>query len=296
MELKNLDINLNLYKSFYYVAKYGGFTNASKHIYLSQSSLSSNIIKLESLLNKKMFNRNFSDITLTDDGKILFLKLEEIIKILDYNQEKQYLNIGCVRFIADNYLDDIISKYKEKYRNIKISIIFENATELYHLLKKDEIDILICRYPLFYKFEQHIFIEKITNTENVFACSKTFFDINKLKFSDYNYVYPLILPNSSEKRRTIEQYLIDNDIKYTVEVELPSSNLLKKLILNNSGIGFVNKKFIKEEIESGEIVVLEKFKNVPNDNITVMYNSTKENHNMINFIQLLNDNIDKTNS
>ena len=42
----------------------------------------------------------------------------------------------------------------------------------------------------------------------------------------------MILPGSSEKRRNIEQYLIDNNINYSVEIEIPNSTLLKKLIIN----------------------------------------------------------------
>ena len=66
-----------------------------------------------------------------------------------------------------------------------------------------------------------------------------------------NYIYPLILPNSSEKRRNIEQYLIDMNIIYNVEVEIPNSNLLRKLIMNNIGIGYINKKSVQQEIDSG---------------------------------------------
>lgn len=50
--MNNFDVNLNLYRSFYYVAKYSGFTKASKQANISQSSLSSNVKNLEEQLNK----------------------------------------------------------------------------------------------------------------------------------------------------------------------------------------------------------------------------------------------------
>lgn len=53
--MNNFDVNLNLYRSFYYVAKYSGFTKASKQANISQSSLSSNVKNLEEQLNKKTF-------------------------------------------------------------------------------------------------------------------------------------------------------------------------------------------------------------------------------------------------
>ena len=108
--MHNLNINFNLYKSFYYVAKYEGFTKSSYHASLSQSSLSSNIKKLEEELETLLFNRNGSKIALTQTGRELYDKLEDILVILNsdtYN--KKEIKIGCLRFIADNYLEDSIT-------------------------------------------------------------------------------------------------------------------------------------------------------------------------------------------
>lgn len=110
--MNKLDINLNLYRSFYYVAKYGIFTKASIHTNTSQSSLSSNVKNLEGILNKKLFERNLKDISLTNYGRDLYLKLDEIKNILDDKLSHNELNIGCTRFIAENYLADSIAIFK----------------------------------------------------------------------------------------------------------------------------------------------------------------------------------------
>ena len=83
--MNNLNINLNLYRSFYYVAKYEGFTKASYHAAISQSSLSSNIKKLEEELDTLLFNRIGSSVTLTQAGKELYSKLIDIVSILENN-------------------------------------------------------------------------------------------------------------------------------------------------------------------------------------------------------------------
>ena len=43
----NSNINLNLYKTFYEVAKYGSISEAAKKTYTSQPALSKSIKKLE---------------------------------------------------------------------------------------------------------------------------------------------------------------------------------------------------------------------------------------------------------
>lgn len=102
-----------------------------------------------------------------------------------------------------------------------------------------------------------------------------------------DYVCPMILPGSSEKRRNIEQYLIDNNINYSVEIEIPNSTLLKKLIINDMGIGYINKKFIEDEVENGLVVVIESFKNIPTDSISIVYNTKDKNKLVLKYIDSL---------
>lgn len=289
--MNKFNINLNLYRSFYYVAKYEGFTKASFHANISQSSLSSNIKKLESELDTLLFNRVGTNIKLTQNGKDLYEKLSQIVSILESdNTREQEINVGCIRFIADNYLSDAIIEFKNKFKDIKINLNILYNADLYKMLKKDLIDIVICRYP-FYKFDNDIVIEKIFEAQNVFACSKKYYDKNNKKFNNEDYVYSLILPDSSEKRRNIEQCLIDNNIKYKVSIELPNSNLLKTLIKSDLGIGYINKKFIESDVKKGDIVIIDTFKNLPIDNITIMYNKKKINNITKYFIKIIKNNI-----
>lgn len=65
MVMNKFNVNLNLYRSFYYVAKYEGSTKASYFANISQSSLSSNIKKLEEELGIILFNRSSTYFSLT---------------------------------------------------------------------------------------------------------------------------------------------------------------------------------------------------------------------------------------
>lgn len=276
------NVNLNLYKSFYYVAKYGGFTNASKKTFITQSSLSTNVKTLEDTLNIKLFKREKNIITLTKEGQDLFLKISDIVQIMTQEKDVLEINIGCIRSIADNYLSDVISTFNEINPKINFKILFADATDLFQALKKDDLDLIVCRYPTFYKFDRQVIVEKIINTKNIFACSskkyEEFINTNKLS---------LLLPNASEKRRIVDQYLSDNDIEYDVKVELPNSILLKKLIVNGVGIGYINQDSIKEELENGILVEFEKLKNPPQDDVTIIYNSKNSDNVVKEFIKII---------
>ena len=72
--------NLELYKIFYYVAKNGNITQASKELLVSQPAVSKAIKVLERDLNTVLFNRNSDGVSLNNAGEILFNKIKKSIK------------------------------------------------------------------------------------------------------------------------------------------------------------------------------------------------------------------------
>ena len=73
------NFNLNLFKYFYYVVYYNGFTNASKNLNIAQSSLSYNIKQLELQLDKVLIIRDNKNFELTEDGHNLYENLKSLI-------------------------------------------------------------------------------------------------------------------------------------------------------------------------------------------------------------------------
>lgn len=276
-----MNINLNLYKSFYLVAKYGGFTNASKKALINQSSLSTNVKNLEDTLGVKLFERKQNNVFLTKEGEALFEKLEEVIFILEEKKEKRCIRIGCIRAIADSYIGDVIKEFNKIMPDISFEIRFLESNNLFQSIKKDEFDFVVCRYPTFFKFEKNFKVEKIIDTDNVFVCSKEKYDelTNEEKFK-------LVLPDSSEKRRIVDRYLNENNIEYEVIIELPNSNLLRQLVKDGIGIGYINSNLIREELDNGLLKIVDIFKEPPTDDVTIIYNSRKIDIVLEEFLQV----------
>ena len=60
-----MDINLELYKVFYYVATTLSFSEASRELFISQSAVSQSIKTLEKKLNHTLFIRSTKKVLLT---------------------------------------------------------------------------------------------------------------------------------------------------------------------------------------------------------------------------------------
>ena len=71
------DINLNLYKTFYNVAKYCSISKAAQYTFTSQPAISRAIKKLERELGVQLFYRTLTGVELTDIGKELLEFVEK---------------------------------------------------------------------------------------------------------------------------------------------------------------------------------------------------------------------------
>ena len=97
--------NLNLYKSFYDVVRYDGFTNAAEKTNISQPALSCSVKTLERELNLTLINRSKGKFMLTEEGKMLYNNLVIIFDRIDNfenNVTKNQINIDQNKYFCFN--------------------------------------------------------------------------------------------------------------------------------------------------------------------------------------------------
>ena len=106
-----MDINYELYKVFYFVAKTLSFSEASKCLYISQSAVSQSVKVLEKKLGQTLFIRSTKRVQLTPEGDILFKHIEPAMNLIHKGEtqllEANTLNGGQLRIAAS----DTICRY-----------------------------------------------------------------------------------------------------------------------------------------------------------------------------------------
>ena len=146
------NINLNLYKTFYDVARYGSFSKAAEFTYSTQSAISKAIKKLENELKTQLFYRKSNGVELTENGKELLFYVEksygnlltaERILFEKENLDRGKLSIGINKNIGSFYIFDKVFEFHDNYPNIEISLITDNTNQLFELLDKHKIDFFV---------------------------------------------------------------------------------------------------------------------------------------------------------
>ena len=87
-----MNINLDLYRIFYIVAKNGSISSAANILYISQPAITFQIKKLEEQLGVSLFTRTKHGVLLTDEGHILFNYVKTAIESID-NGENTLSNL-----------------------------------------------------------------------------------------------------------------------------------------------------------------------------------------------------------
>lgn len=142
MELRQL-------KYFAVIAETGGFTEASRRCYLSQSAISQQIKNLEEELNTTLFVRTPHKVMLTESGEMLLPLARKILKSVDdcnvlmndiHGMLCGELSIGLTASF-EPYIRKAVVQFIRKYPKVHIHLYYKTIPELITMLRASELDM-----------------------------------------------------------------------------------------------------------------------------------------------------------
>ena len=250
------NVNLNLYKVFYEVSKYGSFSKTAEFTYTTQSAISKSIKKLEEELETQLFYRNSNGIELTEKGRELLFYVEksygnlltaERIMLESENLERGKLNIGLPSHIASFFFFDKIIDFHNKYPNIEITLLSGSTRQLLEELDKHKIDFIIDTAPINTN-NKDLSIIKLSTVKYSFICNKDNYDKYKnIKTIKELEDIPLVLPvEGTTNRKMLNECLLKNEVKPKKIINIHTSEVILNAVKNNLGIGYVISDLIKK--------------------------------------------------
>ncbi|MGB4660534.1 MAG: LysR family transcriptional regulator [Mobilitalea sp.] len=274
-----MNIDLEYYRIFYYVAKAGSFTLAGEQLCISQPAVSQSIKLLEANLKSKLFVRIPKGVRLTPEGEVLFsyvqrgyeyilLGEEKFQKMLDL--ENGEIRIGASDMTLEFYLLPYLEKFHEKFPGIKVKVTNAPTPETIEYLYEGKIDFGVVSEPFESKTE--IKTTRVKEIQDVFVAGSRFSYL-KGKVLSYKALedLPIIsLEHNTSTRRFIDEFLEENDVVLKPEFELAMSDIIVKFAGRNLGVGCVMKEFAKDAIEAGTLFELKFEKELPKRNFCII--------------------------
>ena len=285
------NFNLNLFKYFYYVVYYNGFTNASKNLNIAQSSLSYNIKQLELQLDKILIIRHNKNFELTEDGYNLYENLKSAFSILNQNLEQfdnqntVELTIGVRHYLSDFIFKDSIVEFINTYPNTHINMKLYSKLDVKKF--EDEYDMLI-------DYEDYTNLINTNNKDLLCVLNNTFVSGKDLS-KNYESIQSikelgntrLISMCPNKRNGKFQKMCFENGILFENIISVNDSIISKELVKNNLGLCFVNREFFKEEIANGDVKEIKVKEQLFNDNVYIVYKNGKNINNINKFIRIL---------
>ena len=229
-----MNINLDLYKTFCSVAENKSISKSAEEMFVSQSAITQTIQKIEKILGEKLFN-SYS------------------------NLEKGVLRIGGGNTLISTLLVDHLCNFSKDYPGIKISIQNGLTDNLVEKVSHGELDIVVLNTPYKGKKIKNIIITPIKESSYCLFASKTYLKEHPFKNIEELAKHKLILPRKVSNRYRIFEMAFDKyipDIEASFEVG--SSSIVKKLVLNDVGIGFCEIESITSIMD--EIIIIKEIR------------------------------------
>ena len=247
-------------KGFYNVVREGGISSAARKMGLTQAAVTLQIQSLERDVGVKLFDRVGHKITLTKEGKTLYLQSIYHIQGLDdmfesfiqYSQGKKKNNID----IATNHavISYILPKYIKEFKNDDSSIKFKlrnlSKEDCFKKLLSNEVDIVI--YPTtpdeipdeleFYSMVKYQPI-LLSHKGHPLSIKK---EITLNDVSKYNLLR--IDPNLITLPG-FEELLKSHGIKSSIDFEMSDWEILKKFVKADLGVAMISNIVLEGEEE-----------------------------------------------
>ncbi|TWH47901.1 LysR family transcriptional regulator [Sporomusa sp. KB1] len=143
-------MNMRQLEYFISVATNLNFTKAAKQLYISQSTLSEQILELEKILGVKLFLRNSHSVQLTASGIAFLKEAKEIINKVDESIQiarqaesaiTGSLRIGILDGLEYQFLSKVLKNFRRKYPKVTLNFAIYDLFSLDKLLYQNNLDI-----------------------------------------------------------------------------------------------------------------------------------------------------------
>ena len=289
--------NLELYKTFYYVAKNGNITQASNELMISQPAVSKAIKVLERDLDTQLFDRHKNGVSLTHAGEILYKKIKRAMELIISaekditslnNMELGTINIGAGNTIMQRYLMPYIKEFHDLYPNINVIVHTVVTDELIKMAEVGLVDIVFTHLPN--DIPDNFNLIKLKKLHDIFVVNKDSKYLNKTISKKELSTLPLILlPSAASNRKNFNQFCTTNNIIINPLMEIGNDLIIEDSALNGLGVGLVVREYVQERLNNKELFELKTSFDLDSKYLVCLVEASKKNNIVIkNFIKLLN--------
>lgn len=260
-----MDINYELYKVFYHVARSLSFSEAASELFISQSAVSQSIKVLEKRLDIPLFIRSTKRVSLTREGEILFKHIEPAIHLISRGENQLIsctkagtaeLRIAASDTICRYYLVPYLSRFHRIYPQIHLRVLNGTSLRCAELLETGKADLIVANSPN-PALTNDMRLYEVKSFRDVFIANPEYFPLagKKLSLKDLQNLPILMLGKLSTTSAFLHNLFLQHSLELAPAIELSSNDLLIDFARIGLGIAFVPDFCVKDDNLDGLIIL-----------------------------------------
>ncbi|MBV8052788.1 MAG: LysR family transcriptional regulator [Acidobacteriaceae bacterium] len=250
-------------ETFLEVARLSSFSRAAEKRFRTQPAISSQIRSLEEEVGAKLLDRSGGKVSITASGK-LFLKFAEdllearkmMLTAVAENERipKGEIVVGANEGTCLHILPEVFAEFKKQYPDVNISITRSDYAKILESVIDNSVDFGVVSLPV---HDPRLTIVLIHRDELV-VITPPKHPLAKFKSVTITEAagYPLIVPKAGHTRDSLENLFYEHKLRPRYTMELDSSELLKRFVAADAGIGFIARSNVLEDVRANALVAI----------------------------------------
>lgn len=255
-------MELTYLKTFREVAKWGSFTRAAETLGYAQSSITTQIQKLEESYGAVLVERFGRKMRLTMAGETLLQYADDIVRLHEESKEvlstqsKGTLTIGTIETLAAFFLPPHLQAYRLSYPQVNIVIQPGNEPVIIESVKEGALDVGIILDPPFADPELHSCILREEELVIIASPDHRFVSFDKVQVEDLENESMILTENGCTYRAMLLKVLKHNHVNYTLSYEFGNLEAIKQCVMYGLGIALLPRIVVADAVQKGELIAV----------------------------------------
>ncbi len=250
-------------ETFLEVARLCSFSRAAEKRFRTQPAISAQIRALEGEVGARLLDRSGGKVSVTAAGKVFQKYAEETLEsrriMLTSVAEMERVPRGEIVVGANeatclHILPEVFAEFKKQYPSVAVSIKRSEHATILESVIDNSVDFGVVSMPVPDKRLTVVTIHK----DELVIIAAPHHPLAKLKSTSVAEVakYPLLAPKAGRTRDAIENLFHERRLKPNISMELDSSELLKRFVAADVGVGFIARSNVLEDVRARALAVI----------------------------------------
>lgn len=250
---------LDYYRIFYETARHASFSTAARHLYISQSAISQCIRQLEKDLKVQLFVRTRRGVTLTNEGSLLFQKVESAMQSIEQGEtllaRLRHLDSGSLVIAAGDtitgrFLLPYLEQFHETFPGVRIEMANSYSKDMLQRVKEGRAELAFVNLPV---EDEELEIEPCLQVHDIFVCGPDHPAKEQYTWKEMAQEPLILLETNSTSRQHLDERFRQQHIELKPQIEIAAHDLLLQFASIHLGVSCVTEEFSQEALESGAV-------------------------------------------